>query len=237
MKYFANFDKISYDILGDGSTREITNIFRKFRVNPLFLDNITFYRYYTIRNGERPDTLSFKLYGKTDFYWTFSVLNPWLIDMKKDWPMDSTELEHYIEDKYKNKSLIINDLTLASKYQIGETVQGLVSNASGVVVNKNVNLKQITLSDVTGSFQNGELIFGQTSQDYLNVDFYVDEANAIHHYELSDGTIVDRFTVGAQGITNSEYEIAVNENHSIIKVIRPELITEVSKRFMDIIKS
>lgn len=236
MKYFANFNTISYDINGDGSTREIANIFRKVKINPIFLDDITFYTYYTILNGERPDTASFKLYGKVDYHWTFQLLNPWLVDMQKDWPMDSIELNHYIEEKYPYKSLIIDDIELASKYQVGETLQGLVSGATATVLSKDVNLKQITIDNLVGNFADGEIVYGQTSEDYLTLVSQRDQQNAIHHYELTDGEIVDRFTVGAQAITNYEYESILNEEHTKIKVIRPELIQTVTKKFIDVIK-
>lgn len=237
MKYFSNFGTIAYDILGDGKTREIADIFRKVKINPLFLDDITFYTYYTIPNGERPDSVSYRLYGKIDYHWTFQLLNPWLLDMRQDWPMNTIEMEHYIEEKYPYTALIINDLELASKFQIGETVQGLASNAIGTVISKNVNLNQVLINKQSGSFSQGELIYGQTSNDYLVLNSERLEQNAIHHYELANGTVVDRFTIGAQAITNAEYEIALNEQHTQIKIIRPELIQVVTKKFIDIIKS
>lgn len=237
MKYFSNFGTVTYDILGDGKTREIADVFRKVKINPLFLDDITFYTYYTIPNGERPDSVSYRLYGKIDYHWTFQLLNPWLLDMRQDWPMNTIELEHYIEEKYPLTALIINDLELANKFQVGETVQGLASNAIGTVVSKNVNLNQVLINKQSGIFSQGELIYGQTSGDYLVLDSERLQQNAIHHYELVDGTVVDRFTVGAQAITNYEYEIAVNEQHTQIKIIRPELIQVVTKKFIDIIKS
>lgn len=237
MKYFQNFNTIKYDILGDGATREIADVFRKIKINPVFLDDITFYTYYTIPNGERPDSVSYKLYGKIDYHWTFQLLNPWLLDMRENWPMNTVELEHYIEEKYTDTALIISDLALASKFQIGETVQGLASNATGVIISKNVNLSELLINKTSGNFSGGELIYGQTSNDYLILDAERLHQNAIHHYELTDGTIVDRFEVGAQQITNYEYEIAINEQHTRIKVIRPELIQAVTKKFIDTIKA
>lgn len=237
MKYFSNFSTVEYDMFGDGKTRQIADIFRKIRINSTYLDDITFYTYYDIPNGERPDTASYKLYGKIDFHWTFPLLNPWLLDMRQDWPMSNIEMDHYIEEKYPNTALIINDLTLASKFVIGETIQGLVSGAIGTIISKNVNLQQMIISVSSGDFSNGELIYGQTSNDYISIVSVRLHTNAIHHYELANGTVVDRFAVGAQPITNTEYEIAENDSRTRIKIIRPELIKIVTKRFIDIIKA
>ena len=237
MKYFSNFNTVEYDMFGDGKTRQVTDLFRRVKINPVFLDDITFYTYFTIPNGERPDTVSYMLYKKIDYHWTFPLLNPWLLDMRQDWPMNTVEMEHYIEEKYPNTALIINDLTLASKFIIGETIQGLVSGAIGTIISKDVNLNEMIISVSSGDFSNGELIYGQTSNDYISIVSMRLHVNAIHHYELANGTVVDRFAVGAQPITNTEYEINENDSRTRIKIIRPELIKIVTKKFIDIIKA
>ena len=48
MDYFKHFNTVSYDIYGDGKTRNIADVFRKVRIDPKVLDDITFYRYYVI---------------------------------------------------------------------------------------------------------------------------------------------------------------------------------------------
>ena len=38
-------------------------------------DNIAFYEYYYIIEGDRPDQVSMQLYGTTNAYWTFFIFN------------------------------------------------------------------------------------------------------------------------------------------------------------------
>ena len=38
MRYFKNFSTIDYDMDGDGKTRKITDVFRKVKIDPKFLD-------------------------------------------------------------------------------------------------------------------------------------------------------------------------------------------------------
>lgn len=236
MEYFKHFSTVSYDMYGDGKTRDIADIFRKVRIDSQVLDDITFYRYYIITNGERPDIVSYKLYKSTEYHWTFSLLNPWMLDIKTDWPMSIEELNDYAARKYPYVVLNFSDLTLASKYQVGETLQGLASGARGIVISKNVNLGEVVIRKTNAlNYSNGELVLGQTSGDFLTLTNEVAQVNATHHYELGDGTPVDRFTVGKQSITNFEYEFAKNEEHTRIKVIRPELIGLVANSFINTI--
>lgn len=235
MQYFKYFNKISYDLLGDGNYKTITNVFRRAKVNNQLLDEVTFYTYYDINNGERPDIVSYKLYGSINYHWTFSLLNPQLQNINEDWPFSSQELEHYVEEKYVGTILRVNTLNLATSFEIGEIVRGLISGASGKIISKDVNLKQI-LIERTGSgstidFQDNELIRGDTSEDYLNMHSQREFRNAIHHYEDADGNIVDRFYPGAYEITNSEYEYSLNDRKTQIKVIRPEYVEYVTDKF------
>jgi len=237
MQYFKNFSTIEYDVYGDGKTRQITDVFRKIKIDPQFLDDITFYTYYNIKNGERPDNVSYKLYGKIDYHWTFNLLNPWLLDIRKDWPMNNLELEDYVFEKYSYSVLMISDRALATKYSVGEIVQGLASDAQGRIIKKDPNLGYLVISKTNSkSFSDGELILGKTTGDYLPTQGERKQYNAPHHYEVG-GNVVDRFVVGALPITNYEYEIEKNESNTRIKVIRPELIQAVAEKFIQTISS
>ena len=237
MRYFKNFSTVNYDIYGDGKTRTITDLFRKIRIDPKFLDDITFYTYYIIKNGERPDIVSYRLYGKIDYHWTFGLLNPWLLDVRRDWPMNNVELEDFVFAKYNKDIIMISDVALATKYKVGETVQGLASGATATIISKDPNLGYLVVKKTNSrAFTSGELLLGQMSGDYLALQSERKEYNAPHHFELSDGSVVDRCKVGAHPITNFEYEIQKNENNTKIKVIRPELVQIVSEKFIDTIK-
>lgn len=239
MKYFSFFNKINYDILGDGKQKLITDVFRKTKVSSLLIDEITFYTIYNIMNGERPDIVSYKLYGTVDYHWTFALLNPQIVDFNVDWPLNTLELQNLIENKYTGTALIIDDLSLASKFDIGEKIQGLISGVTATIVSKDVNKKElrIILDNENATFNAGELIRGLDSSDFLTITSQRDYKNAIHHFEDVNGTYVDRFAIGAQQITNSEYEFNRNDSKTQIKVIRPDYIGFVSQKFKEIIIS
>ncbi len=59
-----------------------------------------------LEDGERPDQLSTRLYGRPDFYWTFFIVNDNLKGGLKDWPLSDLQLEKEIEQEYTPYSVI-----------------------------------------------------------------------------------------------------------------------------------
>jgi hypothetical protein len=235
MKYFRYFPEIEYDLDASGQKRIIVDSFRFAKIVTKFKDDITFYRFYDIPEGERPDHTSMKLYDTPNYYWTFFVANPELKSID-DWPLSNADLNDKIKHDYKGNMINISTFDFFNKFQNGETVAGLISGASAVVVGKNTSLGWIEVGDITGSFSAGEIIQGQTSGDTATITGSVEKLKATHHYENGDGVTVPRNTAGAAIVTNLQYEQALNETRKRIKVIRPEAVDRVVKQFRKVIK-
>jgi len=96
MSYFKNFGLVEYRYGDeDESTRVLVE---DLTIYVDLLDQIDdlvgFYEYYYILDGDRPDTLSYKLYGTTDYYWTFYLMNQSL--KETGWPLHQKELDVYV---------------------------------------------------------------------------------------------------------------------------------------------
>lgn len=234
MRYFKYFPKIQYDLDANGQTRTIVDTFRFAKVVTNFKDDITFYRFYDIQEGERPDHVSQKLYGTPNYYWTFFLCNPELKSLENDWPVESGELEEKLAHKYPNKVLTINTNDFHSKFDVNEQINGLISGATATYIGKDSNKGYITIKSVTGKFSNGEIVQGQTSGDTATIGTQVNEILAPHHYE-KDNLQVPRGTAGASEVTNLQYEQGKNDEKKKIKVIRPELISDVASQFRSIV--
>ena len=213
MKYFRYFPEIDYDLDASGQKRTIVDSFRFAKIVTKFKDDITFYRFYDIPEGERPDHTSMKLYDTPNYYWTFFVANPELKSID-DWPLSNADLNDKIEHDYKGNMINISTFDFFNKFQNGETVTGLISGASAVVVGKNTSLGWVEVGTITGSIK---------------------KLKAAHHYE-KDGVTVPRNTAGAAIVTNLQYEQSLNEERKRIKVIRPEAIDRVVKQFRKVIQ-
>jgi beta-mannanase len=66
------------------------------------------------------------------------------------------------------------------------------------------------------------------------------DVNAIHHYEIAQSSgdtntkiHVDSTTIGAEAITNYEYEEAVNDKKKQIRLLDPVYITQITTEFLD----
>lgn len=107
-KFFSKYPKINYDLELDGSTYELTNISRGVILNiDESLDDLLAYTYYNILDGDRPDIISYKLYGTVDYYWTFFILNNSLREgLVAAWPLSENNLQNMIEREYGKYSVL-----------------------------------------------------------------------------------------------------------------------------------
>ena len=75
------------------------NFFRRVRsrdnFNSIFSSSVP----YTITVGETVEQVSYKEFGDSKWYWTILLLNN-ILDVNKEWPLASNELESYINEKY-----------------------------------------------------------------------------------------------------------------------------------------
>lgn len=120
MSFFTQFPKIQYDINADGIKTEITDIFRQVDVNESFIDDVTTYMWYEIKEGERPDVVSNRLYGSPDYYWTFFVLNESLKQGLNTWPKSYRQFELMLEQDYSKYSVLVfipRQYPVARKYE------------------------------------------------------------------------------------------------------------------------
>ena len=234
MKYIKYFPEIEYDLDASGETRTIVDSFRFAKIVTRFKDDITFYRFYDIPEGERPDHTSMKLYETPNYYWTFFVANPELKSID-DWPLSNADLNDKIKHEYIGNVLNISAFDFFNKFQNGEVVSGLVSGASATVVRKNSSLGWVEVGAITGTFSANEIIQGQTSGDTATITGSSTKLKATHHFE-KDGFVVSRGTAGSSIVTNLQYEQSLNEARKRIKVIRPEAIDDVVSQFRKVIK-
>ena len=202
MAYFKLFPKVGYDFNRDGVIQNVVDIFRHARPLQNFADNINTYRKFTIPDGARPDICSQQLYGTPDYYWTFFIVNDFLHDGMANWPMSQQDLFRYIEVEYngvaietrpnivRNSDGGITDFrnSLAGRFQVGETITGGTSFATGTLTKKDIYLNQLVVQNVTGSFigdgvgNNLEAVIGSTSTDSVATWKVWQYSEAPHHW-------------------------------------------------------
>ena len=73
--YFASFPKINYDVTGNGYTETIRDITIRMKVKIYMRNNISLFDKYNVQDGERPELLSYQLYGDANFHWLILLFN------------------------------------------------------------------------------------------------------------------------------------------------------------------
>ena len=100
-EFFQHYPQISYNISGTKPTRlkTVINIMEKAKLKGMVKDDIVSYFPYSIREGERPDHVSEKMYGNVKFTWLIFLIND-ITDPIYDWPLGSREFGAYVKNKY-----------------------------------------------------------------------------------------------------------------------------------------
>lgn len=107
VNYFNKFPKVLFDVNNDGSFSVQVDITKTVDVNTIDEDKITYYTFHEIQDGERPDNLSYNLYGTSQYYWTFFVVNDTLkAGLNNAWPLNSHAFEAMIANEYDDYSAI-----------------------------------------------------------------------------------------------------------------------------------
>ena len=248
MSYFNNFETIEYDFDGNGTNKSIKNIAQYSTIISKNLDNVSFYSYYNILDGERPDNVSQKLYGTPSYYWSFFIVNDNLQNYWADWPKGSEPLRNYCEQEFIGLAAIFeSDVDAFGKFVIGGTVTGSLSGATGTVkaifpTQGYIQIEQDKTS--SANFRTaGETITLTASNSTLAANI-ARVSNSIPcisivktayapAYHIDDGTLerTRRRSAGTTGVTHFEEENRLNIEKSKIKVIKPEFIGEVVDAF------
>lgn len=102
-KYFSYFPDIDYAFkankAGQVQTRKIKDYFNLLTVRDDIFREETLYSPYEIKDGERPDEVSYKFYEDEQFYWIILQINN-IVDYYNEWPLSQNELTEFVLKKY-----------------------------------------------------------------------------------------------------------------------------------------
>ena len=99
--YFSSFQLLLYDMKGDQKAKLVTNIIKRVKVREKILDASSLYQKYFVQQGERPEDVADRHFGKSEYHWIILVTNN-ITDAYYGGPMGYAEFETFIKDKYTN---------------------------------------------------------------------------------------------------------------------------------------
>lgn len=89
----TDFEILFPEITIDGVTYK--NLFNKYRVNRMYVDDVTFYYEYSVKDGDRPDILAYKLFNNAKWWWLILLFND-IDDPFYGFPMTNEEVNETI---------------------------------------------------------------------------------------------------------------------------------------------
>ena len=91
------------------------NFFRRYKINDDIFEYAVFFKKYTIKDGERPETLAEKFYGNQFYDWVILLTNN-MVNAQYDWPRTNYEIYRIVEEEFDDPYSEI------SHYKIKETI-------------------------------------------------------------------------------------------------------------------
>ena len=106
MSYFRELPDFEYQspfASSTGASEYVTvkNVFRRMKLRDDLKNFFTLFNKRVIEEGERPDTVAEKEYGKSDLDWVV-LLSAGIINVRNEWPLSSRDLYEFVLEKYGN---------------------------------------------------------------------------------------------------------------------------------------
>lgn len=263
--FLSNFPKVEYK-LPSGYSYRINDFTRYVNIDKNSLSSNSFYNFYNIIEGERPDVVSTKLYGFPDYYWTFFLINDHLKNGYGSWPMSYSELETHVDYEYEGVCIQTtetfweyNHINLGDVLILEEN-----ENVTGVVHSINKDFNQIVIKEYSSENESDWLISeGKTlvplnyssSTPRLTIQKATEYKYGISHYEDIDGNVIPvsyginyNFSGETEGsifnqeeilypVTFLENEKKLNDQRFKIRVIRRNRISDFFERFKEVVNA
>lgn len=247
--YFKRFPIVYYNFGDNEASTLFSNISAYIDIIDQVKQEVAFYEKYTILDGDRPDTVSQKLYGTPDYHWTFFAMNDGL--RESGWPMPERELRELVKKRYPHRT-VTTESSIASTFLPGINVIGKTSGTTGRVIERNLDLGQIIIaSDKNDAGLNNnfgtteQLAAGDTAeQQAVNTAVAINESaqyNSVLYYKNSSGNIVDidpfnQNTSGLTPVTILDDHISFNDKLKDITVIKPSQISSIISEYFRLLK-
>lgn len=222
-QYFRNFNPLFYKF-GDAENAAVfQNLTQYVDLIDQIKNNLNFYEDYTILPGDRPDTTSFKLYGSTEYYWTFFLLNDKL--RESGWPLSRDDILEQSKLYYPHRVVTIKGDISTEPYDfsVGKGVSGSRSETVGTIVKRNLDLGQLIIDTTTTVADvRREIEFSPNSNGYATLTL-TEERESFH----SPSLWVVKFKTGEEENGDPIYTILTAPTVTLSNINRTATIENV----------
>jgi len=212
-RYFRYFPKTFYIHTNNTFGGDfVTNIITRFKFEESLKENSAAFYSYQIKDSDTPEIIAGKYYNDPERHWIVLLFND-IIDPQFDWPLESDEINRYINKKYTANG------TSNTTVQTGLTWSLSVNNVQAY-------FKVITTTGNDGTIRIEKL--------EVNKNTYANVAATTQNYVTANNESV---TVAITKETRSyyDYEIEENEKKREIKLLKNDFVDAIEKEFKRII--
>ena len=120
--YFSRFPLMAYDVKGTKNYKLVPHILRRVKLRSGIRSGMFLFDNYDVKDGERPEDVSFKWFGSSHYHWIILMTNN-ITDRYYEWPMTQPQFQNFIEDKYG-----LANIDAIHHYEITQTSGPTTSN-------------------------------------------------------------------------------------------------------------
>ncbi len=211
--FFDYFPTVEYDINNsliykNGPHETVSDIFFRFGVIKNVINNTSSYYIYDVQESDTPELLAEQLYNDKGAGWIIIYANQ-IFDPQFDWPLTYDAF----------KKMIIN------KYGSVENSQTTIHHYEKIItrVNEFYGTTSVTRFVIDGDIQTDQSL--DVPYDYYS-ELAMSEVNT---YDIDGKTIVE--TIEAVAISNYDYELKLNDDKKIIKIIKTDYYPQIMSEY------
>ncbi len=93
--YFESMPVIYYNLLEGAPEQIVKDVTVRTKLAAFVKNSAFLYEHYIVKDGERPEHIAARVYGKPTLHWIILIVNE-IIDPYTDWPMSDMDLFNYI---------------------------------------------------------------------------------------------------------------------------------------------
>lgn len=253
------YSKINYPFPDGNALKylQVTDILTRVNLYLSEEDKEKYLATYSLDNGERPEDVSFSLYGDTKLFWTVLYANE-MHDYIAEWYKTEEQIYEYALQKYGEDNLdeihsiideynnVVGSVFNKTGTYVGDAVTDIITITSAG--HRYTTVDNVYLHFTSGNGETGTYNVYQVINDNIftvqavlpsntsgSVICTKIAADAVWMYDDID-VMAPSYTFDVRGITNYEYELIENEKKRIINVIRPDYIESFVSKFRERVK-
>jgi hypothetical protein len=216
MAYFSYFPSLSYALDKDDLSKLIVakDITVRAKISEYFKNAAITSLPYEIQDGERPETLSHRVYDRSDLHWLILLFNE-IQDPTFEWPLSSAELESHIAQRYTGYAIYYPDTArITDEFQEqnttilagAKTIHQILSGGSTIsasIVKWNPTYNEIVITGDDAAKFDSSYEYPESLDGYARFHVDGDETKtiafartvpyeyAVNHFEDTDGNVLD----------------------------------------------